>query len=209
MKIPFRTDPDQALQSAQHGLAQAQETIARLQADRAVKLEEGAVDAVLAIDKQLEGLHRAVAINGDIILAMRKRLVDRERGEREKAKAKFIDELGKRLAKRQSAFEKLDQLLPQLVAAIHECKASDDQVFADWPSVVPSPRLFAYLKASLGEHFSSHRKNRMSAGILQELTAKADLLSFAADTAQLNGELLIELKEAAIPEMPAQEEIAA
>jgi hypothetical protein len=160
VKLPFsRTDPDETLKAAEAALAQAESKIADLERDRAAKLLELDYTAgVESIDLQISAHRRAAVVHRDRLAAMlqKRRTDDRARLEREKADG--IADIGKRLARRDSAAQRLEAALADVSAVFAELSAADEATFTGWHAVLPAPNTVSYL--SIGSMATLCRRDR-------------------------------------------------
>ncbi len=204
MKIPFRTDPDAALQAAQTALQQAEERIGQLQVERAAKIEQAEGDAYVAdvanIDAEIGRLQASVTAHHDRIAIMQRRQREVEQAGREQQKANCVAEVKKAIPRQLAAVERLDGLLKQLAEAVAALQIADEAVFANWPAIMPPAHRFTYLRAMRLEPLSSMRKQRMVAGLLRELISRGPY-NFAAEIEKNSRELLEELESTPVPEL--------
>jgi hypothetical protein len=147
MKLAFlHTDLDDTRRAAEAALLQTETKIADLERDRAAKLlEDNYAGGVEQIDRQIEAQQRAATVHRDRIAAMvAKRHVEaRARLERERANG--IVEIGKRLAHRDTAAQRLEVALKAVRDAYTELSAADAAAFTGWPSVLPTSNSLSYL----------------------------------------------------------------
>jgi hypothetical protein len=212
MKSPFKRDAGESVQAARAALSQTEEKILGLESERGEKLStEGDYAAEVAtIDRQLVTLRANAGIHRDRIAAMAVHRVEQERGRRAEQKAAGIIEIKKRLARRHAAADKLDQALKLTADAFTELSAADDALFANWPDMLLPVARVHYLRSSVLDPLSGHRKPRpMAAGAVREIAARVPF-NFAATLEEKAEEMISELEQAPIPEpRPVDEEQAA
>jgi hypothetical protein len=212
MKNPFKSGPDDGFVAAQFALDHANEKIKSLELERESRLfalEEGYIDEISRIDRELSIEHANTVIHRDRLNALRLRSRDQARIKREREKAAAIPEIKKRFARRQAAAEKLDQLLKQTADCLAELIAADEAVFERWPSALPPASRLSYLRATTLDPLSSRRIQRpISAGIIRELANRVPF-DVAAAVEKSSRELIDELESAPAPDLPDEEGIAA
>jgi hypothetical protein len=128
----FRVDPVEAYKSAEAALADTEAKIAELEAERSAKLlapnYAGEVDA---IDRQIEAQRRAATIHCDRIATMAEKQRADERARLEREKADKIADMRKRLARRDTAAERLEAALLAVREAYTELNTIDEAIFPD------------------------------------------------------------------------------
>lgn len=128
----FRIDPVEAYKSAEAALAQTEARIVELEDERAAKLlapnYAGEVDA---LDRQIEAQRRAAVVHCDRIAAMAEKQRADERARLEREKADRIADMRKRLARRDTAAERLEAALVAVREAYAELSAVDKAIFPD------------------------------------------------------------------------------
>lgn len=192
-----------SLQTARDALAQAEQRIAELEAERAQKLTDAEGDylaEVAAIDQQIRSLQADATVHRDRIAAMEIKHQKQERARRADEKAAFVAELRKTLPRRQAAAARIDAALKEAVAAFADLAAADDAVFSNWPAVMPRADRFGYLRAMRIEPLSSARKQRpIMAGLICELINRAPF-DLATEVEKRGRELIEELEGASVQE---------
>jgi predicted RNase H-like nuclease (RuvC/YqgF family) len=128
----FRVDPVEAYKSAEAALAQTEARIVELEGERAAKLLSpnyaGEVDA---LDRQIEAQRRAAVVHCDRIAAMAEKQRAEERARLEREKADKIADMRKRLARRDTAAERLETALEAVRELTAELTAIDEAIFPD------------------------------------------------------------------------------
>jgi hypothetical protein len=207
MKIPFLVDADDAFSAVQKALAAAENKISVLELERKAKLDS-ADDSWLVdvdrIDRDLASNRANVGVYQERLVALKRRQRDQDMARRDQIKASGIAEIKKRLVRRRTATEKLEQALKQVAVAFAELDGSDIAVFEGWSEVLPPAHRLAYCRASIHEALSSRRIIRpMAAGIVRELAERVPLnLVGAID--EKSSDLIAEL-EATPVELPEEE----
>jgi hypothetical protein len=207
MKIPFLVDADDAISAVQNALAAAENKISALEMERKAKLDSAddnwLVD-VARIDRERVSTRAIIGVYQERLIALKRRQRDQDMARRDQLKASGIAEIKKRLVRRRTATEKLEQALKQVAVAFAELDAADIAVFENWSEVLPPAHRLVYCRASIHEALSSRRIIRpMAAGIVRELAERVPLnLVGAID--EKSADLVAEL-EATPVELPEEE----
>lgn len=137
----FQPDTATALLRARSAFDAAESQISDFKTARDVALknldDESAVAEVQRLDHEIEAHQHAASIYHERIGALLERQREDERGNREAEKAAAVAEVGKRLARRQSAARKFDEATEVFIAEIAKLQAADAAVFSDWPAILP------------------------------------------------------------------------
>jgi hypothetical protein len=194
------------LEAAHATLAQCEERISVLLAEREAKLLDSGTDwlsAIAAIDHELATLRASVVLHGERIAAMeqKQRSLDHVRRLQERAAA--IAAIKKTLPARLAAAQRVDAAVKQLVDCIADLDAADEAIFGakKWPAAVGVPvHQFWHLKSQHIGPLSLRRIHRMQSGLFREIASKFPF-SIADAVAEKNNELIAELESASVPDL--------
>jgi antitoxin component HigA of HigAB toxin-antitoxin module len=198
----FRTDPDVSLQAAQSALVQAERRIGELQTERTAKIEQAEGDylaEVAKIDRELASLRANAIIHRDRADAMQVKRREHAKARLEQEKAAGIAEIKKRMSRRRVAAAKLDEAMGHLATASAELIAEDDALYRGWPDMLPSASRLNYTRGTVLDTLPARRR----IALIRELAALAPS-DFGVAIDQKNVELIAELEQAAVPELPAE-----
>jgi hypothetical protein len=195
MKL-FRTTED-----SQAGLTQAYANIAKLEVSREKILaaDEADIAEIARIDREIDKERANAAILTERIAIDGQRKKDQDRAGREKAKAVWLTDREKRLARRDASGAVAQAKVGEAIKALEQFRADDDACFTDWSDLCPPARMFNYLRGYMGGMFSTARQQRMSAGLFVEFINRAPY-AFSAELPAKSRELIAGLKDAPIPD---------
>jgi hypothetical protein len=204
-----RTDPDDTLPAAEASIAQIEERIAALTAERDEKLlTESFVEDVGRIDRELVSLRANIDIHRQRAAALRDRRRANVQAQRVQEKKAAVAEVGKHLSRRFSLAQRLDKAIAEVEAACNDLVAADDEAFKNWPDVLPNADHLAYTRATIIPALSTRgQRQPLFAGIVRTI-AQHGAYGFASAVDQANRELLQELQSAPIPETREQDAAA-
>lgn len=205
MKI-IKEPPAAALEAAQAALHRVEQVIGDLRVQRSSAIENGADDfarRAAVCDAEIATQTAAAAALRERIDLIERHKAEAAQQQREQAKKAAVAEISKHVVARQSAAERLDTVLKQLLQALEAFDAAEQAVFADWPDVLPPAHRFSYLRLHL-DALSTARKPRMGAGLIRELASHVPY-GLATMTAERNTELVAELEAAPVPVLETEE----
>lgn len=206
MKL-FRGDPDDSLRAAQQALAQAEDRIQHLAAERDRALAEAEGDyvaAVAKIDRELLSQQANAGVHRDRIVIMEQRSREAEQARREASKAAAIADRKKAVQPWRAAAARVDAAVAALAEAVAALDAADAAVFTGWPDILPPQHHLSFLSVRTVDALSARRrKPPMMAGLIRELITR-DPIELARLVDNNAAELLQSLEAAAVPVAPSE-----
>ncbi|MGA7714481.1 hypothetical protein [Bradyrhizobium sp.] len=182
-------------QNPTEAVAQAEQRIVELQADREQKLidaEGDYLEAIAAIDEQIRTLQASVVVHRDRIAAQAVKRARQERKRLEDEKTAFIAEVKKLIPRRQASAARIDAASKEAASAFAELAATDDAIFLNWPEVMPRIDSLGYLRAMRIDVLSPSRKQKMMAGLVREIVNRGPF-NIAEEVEKRGRELVNEL----------------
>ena len=208
MKLPFTTrDTASSLQRAIAERDAAEAKLAELHTKRAAALlESDEIDAVQAIDREIEAAHRTASILADRIIGLDSRLREEEAAAREKAYAADVAAVERLLPLRAQAAVEAEAAMKALAAAARKFRDVNNSLISQWPASVARPsyhvslrRLGECLRNAYGHPSLVFRSTLapMAAADFVRRACDADdrITGFADGEARGHAELLIELRQ--------------
>jgi hypothetical protein len=219
MKLPFTgRNTASSLQRAiaEHDTAVAK--LAELHTKRAAALlDSDELDAVQAIDKQIEAEHRTISIQADRIIVLDTRVNDEAAEARARAYETAVDSIARLLPLREAAAAEVQSAILALASAVRKYVEISGSIVAKWPTNVSRPsyhlgtrRLGETLRNAFSHPaliFASTRQPLSATDLIQRACDAAERAEgFSAGEAQGHVELLTELRQRGVPAAPVLDE---
>jgi hypothetical protein len=223
MKLPFAgRSTASSLQKALAERDAAEAKLAELHSQRAaVLLESDELDAVQAIDKQIEAARHAAEILADRIIALDARLAKEAEQQRRMKYAEAIAVVERLLPMRADAAAEVEAGIVALAASARKFIEISGSIVSQWPAALGTRPSYHLGTRSIGEVIRNSFSN--AAMIYQQtkqpppaadfvrraVTAHERATGFADATRSDHAEMIDELRSRGVPPAPAVDEEAA